>query len=87
MNEFKAILNDIESNSQIQAAVLISGKPGCFIAGADISMLEQYKTVEDGTRVSKTGQDILGIDIQLQFIGGIQFLKQNMLLFLIMCNF
>lgn len=60
MNEFKAVLSDIESNGQIQAAVLISGKPGCFIAGADIGMLEKCKTVEDGTRVSKVGQDILG---------------------------
>lgn len=60
MNEMQAILRDIESNPQVQAAVLISGKPGCFIAGADITMLEKCKTYEDAAQISKSGQQILG---------------------------
>lgn len=60
MAEFDSLLHEIESNSQIQAAVLISGKPGCFIAGADITMLENCKTAEEATTISKTGQKLLG---------------------------
>lgn len=60
MNEMQAVLRDIESNPQVQAAVIISGKPGCFIAGADITMLEKCKTYEDAAQISKSGQQILG---------------------------
>lgn len=60
MEEFDVLLHDIESNPQIQAAVLISGKPGCFIAGADITMLEKCKTADEATNVSRSGQQILG---------------------------
>lgn len=56
----QAVLRDIESNPQVQAAVIISGKPGCFIAGADITMLEKCKTYEDAAQISKSGQQILG---------------------------
>ncbi|KAJ8926696.1 hypothetical protein NQ314_020912 [Rhamnusium bicolor] len=59
MTEFKNLLPQIDSNPQIQACVLISGKPGCFIAGADISMLESMKTVEKTSELSKEGQYIL----------------------------
>lgn len=60
MGEFQSLLQEIESSSQIQAAVLISGKPGCFIAGADINMLEKCKTAEEAKKISKDGQQILG---------------------------
>lgn len=60
MAEFETVLREIDSNPQVHAAVLISGKPNCFIAGADITMLESCKTVQDATYVSKTGQQILG---------------------------
>lgn len=60
MAEFDSILHEIHGNPGIHAAVLISGKPNCFIAGADIGMLEQCKSIEDATHVSKTGQQILG---------------------------
>lgn len=36
---FDDILTKLENNSSIRAAVLISGKPDNFIAGADITML------------------------------------------------
>lgn len=38
---------------------MISGKPGCFIAGADISMLEKCKTQEEVREISQSGQRIL----------------------------
>ncbi|XP_059476580.1 trifunctional enzyme subunit alpha, mitochondrial [Neocloeon triangulifer] len=59
MNEVHSILQKIENDPSVQAAVLISGKPGCFIAGADIKMLQKCNTVEDATTVSKNGQRIL----------------------------
>ncbi len=34
-------------NSDVKAAVLISSKPGCFIAGADIAMLDAAKSKEE----------------------------------------
>lgn len=52
-------MREIEANPSISAAVLISGKPGNFIAGADISMLEKLKTREEVTEVSRSGQEIL----------------------------
>ncbi|CAH1962582.1 unnamed protein product [Acanthoscelides obtectus] len=59
MSELDRLLPQIESSPQIQACVMISAKPGCFIAGADISMLEQCKTVEQATQKSKIGQRVL----------------------------
>lgn len=31
------------TNNAVKSAVLMSGKPGCFIAGADIAMLDSAK--------------------------------------------
>lgn len=59
MSEFEGLLQEIQSNSQIQSAVLISGKPNCFIAGADITMLEKCKTLEEFKNISTSGQQIL----------------------------
>ncbi|XP_050361969.1 trifunctional enzyme subunit alpha, mitochondrial [Nymphalis io] len=58
MDEVRNIINEVESNPSIEAAVLISGKPGCFIAGADITMLENCKTKEEVVALSKNGHDI-----------------------------
>lgn len=59
MGEFNELLPQIQSNPQIQACVLISAKPGCFVAGADITMLESMKTAEETTAKSAEGQRIL----------------------------
>lgn len=59
MEEVESILKEIETNNEIQAAIIISGKPGCFIAGADITMLERCKTAEEAAALAKGGQDIL----------------------------
>lgn len=56
MNEVKDIVEEVDRNPSIEAAVLISGKPGCFIAGADISMLENCKTKEETVSLSKRGK-------------------------------
>jgi len=57
--EFESIIREIETNPQIASAVLISGKPGCFIAGADIGMLEKSQSVQQTTNMSRQGQALL----------------------------
>lgn len=54
--EFVKILQEIETNPAITAAVINSAKPGCFVAGADISMLEKCKTAAEATKISEDGQ-------------------------------
>lgn len=60
MSEIQSILRRIQSDSSIKSAVIISGKPGCFIAGADINMLAACKTADQVKQISKSGQQILG---------------------------
>ncbi|KFO23368.1 trifunctional enzyme subunit alpha, mitochondrial [Fukomys damarensis] len=57
-SEFIEVMSEIWANDQIRSAVLISSKPGCFIAGADINMLAACKTSQEATRVSQEGQRI-----------------------------
>nr|CAG4649110.1 EOG090X01G2 [Scapholeberis mucronata] len=59
MTEVQEAMNQITNDPNVQATVLISGKPGCFIAGADISMLEKCKTAEEASKLSKACQDLL----------------------------
>lgn len=54
--EFDGVLRELETNSQVNSAVLISGKPGCFVAGADINMLQQCATAEEATNISQGAQ-------------------------------
>lgn len=74
MEEFEAVFRDIQSNPQIQAAVLISGKPGCFVAGADINMLQSLKSAEEVTKISRDAQKIMNEieESQKPFIAAIQ---------------
>lgn len=46
MGEFEGVLRNLETDSTINSAVLISAKPGCFVAGADIGMFEKCTTEE-----------------------------------------
>ncbi|XP_043460296.1 trifunctional enzyme subunit alpha, mitochondrial [Prionailurus viverrinus] len=55
-SEFIEVMNEIWANDQIRSAVLISSKPGCFIAGADINMLASCKSAEEVTQLSQEGQ-------------------------------
>ena len=59
MRDMEAIFNECQSRSDIRAAVLISGKIGCFIAGADINMIESCKTAEEAQRLSRECQEFL----------------------------
>nr|ATA58412.1 mitochondrial ECHA [Eulimnogammarus verrucosus] len=59
MVEVLKMMEQIENNSNIEAAVIISKKPNCFIAGADISMLGKVKTAEEGAALAAGGQKIM----------------------------
>ncbi len=42
-------MEGVLANSDTKAAVLISSKPGCFIAGADIAWLDSAQSKEEVT--------------------------------------
>lgn len=56
--EFESVLREIETNPAINSAVLISGKPGVFVAGADIGMIESCKTEKEATTISHEAQQM-----------------------------
>ncbi|XP_044752590.1 trifunctional enzyme subunit alpha, mitochondrial [Coccinella septempunctata] len=58
-SELEGLLKEVQNNSQIEAAILISAKPNCFIAGADITMLSKCKSQDEATHLSHDGKRIL----------------------------
>ena len=52
-------MNEIWTNEVVKSAVLISSKPGSFIAGADIDMIAACKTSQEVTQLSQEGQKML----------------------------
>ncbi len=54
--EATALLDRLEQDADVRGVVLISGKPGSFVAGADINMLQACRTAAEATELSKTGQ-------------------------------
>ncbi|XP_036605453.1 trifunctional enzyme subunit alpha, mitochondrial [Trichosurus vulpecula] len=57
-SDFVQVMNEIWANDTLKSAVIISTKPGCFIAGADINMIASCKTAEEVTQLSQDGQQI-----------------------------
>ncbi|NWW40151.1 ECHA enzyme, partial [Panurus biarmicus] len=57
--EFTDVMNEIWANEAVKSAVLISSKPGSFIAGADLNMLEACETAQEVTQLSQDGQKML----------------------------
>jgi len=57
--DLEAAFQQFMTDPNAKSAVLMSGKPGCFIAGADINMLSDCKTAEEATALSKECQDML----------------------------
>jgi len=44
MEEFESVLDDVENDSSLRALIFRSAKVDCFVAGADISMLQEIET-------------------------------------------
>ncbi|KAK1171788.1 trifunctional enzyme subunit alpha, mitochondrial-like [Acipenser oxyrinchus oxyrinchus] len=58
-SEFTEVMSEVWANGAVKSAVLISSKPGCFIAGADINMIEACSTAAEVTSLSQEGQRML----------------------------
>jgi 3-hydroxyacyl-CoA dehydrogenase/enoyl-CoA hydratase/3-hydroxybutyryl-CoA epimerase len=56
IGQASALLDQLEQDASIQGLVFISGKPGSFIAGADINLFKTFKTAAEATELSRTGQ-------------------------------
>ena len=52
---FTTLLARIDADAAVQAAVLISGKPGTFIAGADIDQFLEFRSADDAAKASAFG--------------------------------
>lgn len=59
MEEFSAFLTELENDSSLKGAVLISGKENNFIAGADIEMFKARDTATEIEELSLGGHEIL----------------------------
>lgn len=57
-DEFEDIFKQIEKSKKINAMVLVSGKANGFVAGADISMLQNLNTEESVVELAKTGHQV-----------------------------
>ena len=55
-DEFGALLEELSGDRDTRAIVLASAKKNNFIAGADINMLSDAKSYEDGVAISERGQ-------------------------------
>ncbi|QIZ77222.1 fatty acid oxidation complex subunit alpha FadJ [Ferrimonas lipolytica] len=60
-DEVVDILAEIKADSSLKGAVLASGKPDSFIAGADITMLAACKTAQDAENISRSGHKVLAM--------------------------
>lgn len=56
--QFETIFSDLDKDDSIVGVVFCSGKPGSFIAGADVSMLSSVKTASEATALSTQSQKL-----------------------------
>lgn len=59
VGEMEEVIRTLESSDNIRAAVIISGKPEVFIAGADIQEFTKIETAADGEAMSRSGHELL----------------------------
>ena len=59
VDEFRRVFDEVERDTTVRCAVLISGKPDNFIAGADIEQFLEFQTAEDAERASFEGHKLL----------------------------
>jgi 3-hydroxyacyl-CoA dehydrogenase/enoyl-CoA hydratase/3-hydroxybutyryl-CoA epimerase len=59
IREFGEVFAFLEGNSDVRAAVLISGKPDNYIAGADIEQFLELKSAKEAEALSRSGQELL----------------------------
>ena len=61
IEQFTAVIGRLEAQEDgIRAAIIASGKPGVWIAGADIEEFQKFRTAADGELASREGHEVLG---------------------------
>lgn len=58
IDDFQKMMDDLIANDKVKSVLVKSAKPGCFVAGADINMLNACKTREEALAISKGGQEV-----------------------------
>lgn len=56
--ELNERFQELALNREVKAVVVRSGKPGSFVAGADIKFLSTITTAEEGAQLSRSGQSV-----------------------------
>ncbi|MDQ2931575.1 MAG: fatty acid oxidation complex subunit alpha FadJ [Gemmatimonadota bacterium] len=59
LEEFKTLMDRVDSDTTIRAVVLFSGKPDLFIAGADIDGFLELRTAAEAEALSREGQELM----------------------------
>jgi len=59
MNELDQLLDELAADRQVKALVIRSGKPGIFIAGADIAEIRDITDRMRGEELSRRGQAVM----------------------------
>lgn len=59
IEEFRSLLDEFKDQADLEGIVLISGKEGNFIAGADVQMLKNKQAPEGIEELSRTGNELL----------------------------
>lgn len=68
IEEIEFLLTDFEANVEgIKGAVIYSGKPDSFIAGADVKMLDACQTADEAQALATRGQEVFNRISQLSF--------------------
>ncbi len=57
--EFETLFSELKTDERVHAFVLRSGKPGNFIAGADIEEFTAIQTQEEAEALSRNGQEMI----------------------------
>ena len=60
IDEANALFDRLETQSGLKGVIFLSGKPGSFIAGADVRMLAACSTADEAERLARAGQDFFG---------------------------
>ena len=59
LDDFKSLLDTIEEDKDIKAAILYSKKKDCWVAGADIKAFMKMKSSDEATELSREGNKLL----------------------------
>jgi enoyl-CoA hydratase/long-chain 3-hydroxyacyl-CoA dehydrogenase len=59
ISEFREVMAKVQNDANVKAIVLVSAKTDCFIAGADIGMLQSCTSAAEVQKLSSDGQVML----------------------------